>query len=114
MPRKKSNKSIDHQAEDPVKPSWDKLARTLHWRGKTIKTLRRRAEQQEAVLNAFEAAGWPEAIGDPLETDEMDDKPERLREAVKRLNDGLEPGTIRFHANGRGDGIRWEVVEARR
>jgi hypothetical protein len=63
------------------------------------------------VLDAFEREGWPDAISDPLEPDELMDHKTRLQETAKSLNDRLMDGTIRFHCNGRGDGILWERVE---
>jgi hypothetical protein len=62
------------------------------------------------VLAAFQVADWSERILDPLEWEPGLDPTERLRETVKSLNRGLTPGTIRFHADGTGAGIRWEPV----
>jgi hypothetical protein len=75
-----------------------------------VKRWKRHAPEQEAVLKAFEAAGWPECILDPLDAADGLDAKERLRETVKSLNKKLTPGTIRFHANGNGGG-RWEIVK---
>jgi hypothetical protein len=91
-------------------PDYDQVARVLRWRGEVVKRLRREAASQEAVLRAFQLAGWPERIDDPLEADPVLDRKERLRETVKSLNKGMAPGTICFHADGTGQGFRWESV----
>lgn len=92
------------------KPTWDESRHLLLWGTRLLKRLRREAETQRAVLAAFEAVGWTERIDDPLEAEPDLDAKERLRETVKRLNRGLAEGTIRFHTDGTGRGVRWKVV----
>ncbi len=100
-----------HTHPDPDHlPRYDARRRILHWRGAVAKRLARQAPCQETVLQAFHEAGWPERISDPLGEEYDLDPKERLRETVKSLNEGLAEGTIRFHADGTGGGIRWEVV----
>jgi hypothetical protein len=78
------------------------------------KRLHREAPAQEAVLAAFEAAGWPEAVRDPLDPDPETDPKERLRETVKSLNERLRRSTIRFHTDGTGTGVVWKRVARKR
>jgi hypothetical protein len=73
-----------------------------------VKELLRDAPTQEAILAAFEAAGWPGRIADPLPEDRAVDAKQRLRDTVKNLQRGVAPRTIRFRADGRGRGVRWE------
>ena len=74
------------------------------------KRFRRDAANQGAVLDAFEAQGWPVFIADPLERLAGLDAKARLRETVRCLNRRLAAGTIRFHSGGSEDGVRWAVV----
>jgi hypothetical protein len=98
----------------PPRPRWDAAARTLWWEGRVAKRLLRGAPAQEAVLAAFEGAGWPGRIDDPLEPDPEADPKGRLRETVKSLNARLKAGTIRFHADGTGRGVLWKRVPRKR
>lgn len=92
-------------------PGYDALSRRLSWRGGVVKTLAREAACQEAVLLAFQQAGWPALLDDPLEVEAGVDVKARLRQTVKSLNKRLRPGTIRFHADGTGRAVRWAVVQ---
>jgi hypothetical protein len=93
-------------------PRYDASRRALSWCDVVVKRLKRDAPSQEAVLEAFEAVGWPQRIDDPLEEVYGLDAKERLRETVKSLNRGLTQGTIRFHADGTGSGMCWERDDA--
>jgi hypothetical protein len=48
-------------------PHWDRLRRELRYRDKLVRRYRRHAPQQMAILDAFELAGWPERIENPLQ-----------------------------------------------
>lgn len=89
-------------------PAWDSGCKTLRWRGAVVLRLLREAPARSAVLGAFEAARWPDRINDPLPADI--DSAQRLRDTVKNLNRSLPAGTIRFHTDGRGRGVRWEAA----
>jgi hypothetical protein len=92
------------------RPRWDADARELHWGGKVIRWFRGDAANQCAVLAAFEAAGWPRCIQDPLPRLHRGLSKVRRWETLKSLNRGLPLQTIRFRSNGAGDGIRWDLV----
>jgi hypothetical protein len=95
-------------------PSFDAGERVLRWRGEAVKCLRREAPTQAAILEAFERAGWPRHLDDPLDREPGLDPKERLRETVKSLNRGLRPGSLRFHTDGTGCGVRWAPAAERR
>jgi hypothetical protein len=79
-----------------------------------IRRFRGDAANQRAVLDAFEARGWPARIDDPLPRGSRVRPKVRRRETVKALNAGLAPRSIRFFSDGRGLGIRWEASHKRR
>jgi hypothetical protein len=92
-------------------PRWDRERRTLSWRGRVIRRLPRRAVIQFQLLSAFEEDGWPVGpVDDPLPGKPGSDPCDRLRDAVRNLNNGLPPGTIRFHTDGSGAAVWWEAV----
>ena len=66
-----------------------------------MRAYRHPAQSQTAVLDTFEAAGWPDAIESPIRKDQ-------LGQTLYQLNHKMRPRLIRFHANGTGDGILWE------
>lgn len=88
-------------------PAYDSRTGRLSWRGTVVKELKRKAPNQRAILEAFEASGWRGPVDDPLGDGGGAEAAERLRETVKSLNEGVPGGTIRFHADGRGGAVRW-------
>lgn len=52
--------------------------------------LSQRAEEQIKILNAFQAAGWPDRISDPLDHSETLTPKDRLRNMVRKLNETVE------------------------
>jgi hypothetical protein len=75
-----------------------------------IKRLRHIARNQSALLVAFEAAGWPRRIDDPLSRLAQRNAKKCRQETIKSLNRSLILGTIRFRADGTGGGVCWEPV----
>ncbi len=57
------------------------------------------------ILNAFEAAGWPTSIYNPL-LPKSKKGDQTIYQTVRQLNKGLKG--MRFKI--RGDGIVWEMV----
>jgi hypothetical protein len=101
------------ESDESLRPKWDKRRRELRLVSKSAKCI-------ITILDAFEARGFPTEIDDPLmgHVDRQDspgpeylEDPPRLHDAIKSLNKGLEPNTIRFHANGTGRGIYWKHVQ---
>jgi hypothetical protein len=93
-----------------TRPRWDGQARELAWKGRLIKWLRHIACNQTAVLDAFEAAGWPRNIDNPLPRMTQRNAKKCRIETIKSLKLGLVSETIRFRADGTGGGICWEPV----
>lgn len=92
------------------RPSWDHGTGKLHYGGKLARQVQNpgRATNIVAILDAFEEQGWPARIDDPLP--DGGDK-QRLREAIRTLNQGLS--RLRFRADGTGSGICWEPADTR-
>lgn len=89
-------------------PAWDGEAHTLTWRGTVLKHFRAAAPLQEAILTAFQDAGWPpcirvESIAVPALQRKL-----HLRYTISNLNRGLEPW-LRFGLEGGGPRIYWRV-----
>jgi hypothetical protein len=98
------------------KPKWNKERGELRWQRQLARKVVLRATNIVAVLDAFEAQGWPFKIKDPLAPPpdphvamkhQRMSNSMRLHETIKTLNDGLR--LIRFHADGTGEGISWEA-----
>jgi hypothetical protein len=89
-----------------VRPAWDAERRELRFRGRLVKRFRSPAPNQERVLAALEEEAWPPRIDDPLPPHADQDSKRRLRDTIATLNRGQD--AIRFFADGRGQGIRWE------
>jgi hypothetical protein len=94
--------------QPPSVPHYDRQRRTLLLGKQPVKRFRGRASCQEAVT-AFQEEGWPDRIHDPLPA--VPDYPpkQRLRETVRALNANQQQALIRFHGDGTGEGIYWEL-----
>jgi hypothetical protein len=90
-------------------PDWNGDAAVLRWQARVIKRYRNAALTQWAVLSAFQAAGWPEYIGNPLTNGTGGNGKRRLQDTVKNLNRGLAKTPVRFRMAGGAMGVRWEV-----
>jgi hypothetical protein len=101
-------------SNDPIKPHWDGESRTLFWSNVVIRTYTARiAENQIELLEAFEAAKWPPTIPNPFRNKAGLDT-RKLGQTVYNLNQGLKPGTNRFHLDGSGgDGVDWRPVSSK-
>jgi hypothetical protein len=91
------------------KPHWDAARRQLSLGGRMVKQFHVPASNQELILSAFQEAGWPESIDDPL-TGEIGINPKtRLNDAIYRLNHKQLARLIRFHVNGNGSSVHWSL-----
>jgi hypothetical protein len=93
------------------KPVWDgehKELRVAQW---IVKRFRWRAPNQELLLAVFEEEGWPHRIDDPLPRVPEQDPRRRLHDTIKCLNRNQENRLIRFHGDGSGEGVLWELLE---
>jgi hypothetical protein len=78
-------------------PRWDRKTRELRYGETLCRGYAREAANQFAVLDAFEAAGWPRAIDSPFPGNES-----RLRETIRGLNeDLLKESPIRFRGSAK-------------
>ncbi len=89
-------------------PAWDDDRGILSLHGLVIKRFDKPAENQRAILRAFQRQGWPAWIADPLERDPHMDERRRLADAVYHLNRHQENQLVRFRRDGRGKGVVWE------
>jgi len=89
------------------RPSWDAECRELWFQGQLIKRYRVPAPNQETVLAAFQAAGWPRVIDDPLLEDTDQDRKQHLSHAIRALNRRHRVCLLRFHGDGTGRRVRW-------
>lgn len=93
------------------KPRWNPELRELSLGGFLVKRFLVPARNQESILSAFQEEGWPEHIDDPLIGKYGMDLKNRLNDVVFRLNRTQIEPLIRFHTNGRGNGIRWSLCD---
>lgn len=97
-----------------LKPRWDAIRRELSWAGRIVKRFRVPALNQETILSVFEEEGWAEHIHDPLPANNHIDAPTRLHDAINRLNRCQINPLIRFHGDGKGTGVFWELSQRKR
>jgi hypothetical protein len=94
----------------PPRPECNGKRRELRCRG-MVRQFRRLAPNQSAILQAFQARGWPKRIEDPLCRPSDLDPEHRLRDAIFELNHGQKPQLLHFFADGTGHGICWEFAQ---
>jgi len=99
-------------------PRWDGDLKQV-WLGSCmLKEYRQPAPNQIAILDAFQAHAWAlRRIDDPIPPFFNGDKiaaKQRLHETIKNLNRSLLKGTIRFHGDGTGTGVRWDPVRGKK
>lgn len=94
-----------------LKPRWDAIRRELSLAGRIVKRFRVPARNQETILSVFEEEGWAEHIHDPLPVNHLIDAPTRLHDAINRLNRCQINPLIRFHGDGNGTGVFWELSQ---
>jgi hypothetical protein len=95
-------------------PAWNYDQGILSLDGVVIKRFDKPAENQRAILRAFERAGWPTWVANPIKSDHGKDDRQRLADAVYKLNRHQENRLIRFRRDGRGTGILWELVQKKK
>jgi hypothetical protein len=76
-----------------------------------VKQFRVPSPKQEQVLIAFQNAGWPPCVSDPLPHVTIQPGNPRLHDTIKCLNAKQENRLIRFRGNGTGQGVLWEPIE---
>lgn len=92
---------------------WDPIRRRLWLGARLLRGFDRPAPAQEALLAACQARGWAAGYHPLPLPPEPDEPPEAVRDrvhgAVRKLNDRLPPGGLRFHQDPAGTGVWWEV-----
>jgi hypothetical protein len=88
--------------EKAQEPHWDRQRKELSWGSVLVKRFRNPAPDQEAVLDAFEKAGWPPYIPSPLLSSAVQSAKTHLQETIKSLNWGHKWRLIRFGGTGAG------------
>src|SRR5436853_170200 len=91
------------------KPRWNATRRELSLAGLIVKRFRVPARNQETILSVFEEEGWAAHIHDPLPVTRDIDAPTRLHDAINRLNRCQINSLVRFHGDGKGTGVFWEL-----
>lgn len=91
-------------------PHWDPECRVLSVGGRVVKQFRVPAGNQELILAALQELGWPPHLDDPLPPVPEVDAKQRLRDTISRLNGNQRNRLIRFHGDGSGSGLRWELL----
>ena len=94
-----------------LKPRWDAIRRELSLAGRIVKRFRVPARNQETLLSVFEEESWAEHIHDPLPVTHDVDAPTRLHDAINRLNRCQINPLLRFHGDGKGTGVFWELCQ---
>jgi hypothetical protein len=94
-----------------LKPRWDAIRRELSLTGRVVKRFRVPARNQETILSVFEEESWAEHIHDPLPVTHDVDAPTRLHDAINRLNRCQINPLLRFHGDGKGTGLFWELSQ---
>jgi hypothetical protein len=95
------------------RPRWDAQRRQLRFKGQLVKAYRVPAPKQEAILAAFERAGWPHCIADPLDEAREQPPKQRLPNTIRALNRCQSRPSLRFHGDGTGSRICWAVTSKR-
>ena len=88
-------------------PDWDASRRELRIAGQLVKSYRVTAVNQERVLVAFQSAGWPECLDDPLPQTPDQDRKRRLHRTIQKLNHLARRELLCFRGDGTGRRICW-------
>lgn len=96
-----------------VVPVWNKTFRELRWGGLLLKKYDSQpAENQVALLDAFQRRRWARVIKNPFSNCQGMTPREKLRSTVDALNEGLRFPVIVFRPNGTGgEQVRWDLNE---
>lgn len=96
------------------KPHWDSKQRELWLGDQLVKRFAVHATNQCLLMAVFQEEDWPVLVLDPFPGGTHRVKRKRLNNVIERLNKGHAVSLIRFHSNGNGDGVWWEIVGKKR
>jgi hypothetical protein len=108
---RKTTAETNSLAASALKPRWHPTRRELSLAGVIVKRFRVPARNQETILSVFEEEDWAEHIHDPLPVAHDIDAPTRLHDAINRLNRCQINPLVRFHGDGKGTGVFWELSQ---
>jgi hypothetical protein len=91
-------------------PDWAAACRVLRVRGKVVKRFQVPAENQELILTRLQQLDWQRHIDDPLPRVSGLNPKRRLEDTISRLNKNQQNRLIRFHGDGTGRGLWWELL----
>ena len=91
-------------------PVWSRQQLVLTWTDLLVKRLRRDSVNQILLLDAFEEEHWPASIDDPL-PGAAEDRVERLRDTLRRLNRGQRQARLHFAMDDSACRVEWRVGE---
>lgn len=87
-------------AETRIRPFWSRETRTLYFGDRAIHRYSPNAVNQMAILDAFQAAGWPNR---PITCPD----PDKTRQTIDDMTRTLTDGPIHFH--GGITGVSWDI-----
>lgn len=92
-------------ALETPRPAWRQEVGQLLFGTELVRRVRvmKMPSNVQTVLDAFETAGWPKSIPNPLKLGSQE-----LHEALRSLNEGL--ARIRFHSQQGAQVIYWETI----
>lgn len=105
-----AKRGVKRRSTVDATPTWDAQRRELRVDGRLVKRLRQQSSNQQAILDAFAAAGWPRRIADPLPLVPAQCPKRRLHDAIKCLNRHHRHEAIRFSGDGSGCGVLWARI----
>ncbi len=89
-------------------PVWDAKRHTLTWGGQVVKHFKSEAPCQEAILAAFQAAGWEACITFEIDAADGVNGKDRLCDAIRNLNRSVRPH-LHFSQEGNGSRLCWSA-----
>lgn len=91
-------------------PTWDEEARELRWGSRVVKKYSKPAENQTAILAAFEELGWPRVMDDPLPGKPGIEATKQLGDTVRALHKNMLLPLVEFFRDGTGERVCWRKV----
>lgn len=85
--------------------------RELRVGDRLVKRFRGRITNQELILVALQEQGWPRRTDDALPPRGTRSPKLRLRDTIGKLNRRQVDRLIRFHGDGTGQGVNWELLD---
>lgn len=87
--------------ETRIRPFWNRETRTLYFGDRVLRRYSSQADNQMAILDAFQAAGWQDSIHCPIT------HPRTARQTIDDMTRTLADGPIHFH--GGITGVSWDI-----